>query len=85
MTADEALKHVRGYAAAGRYFVSSHARQRMHERGVREGDLRNALVNARSCAPQKDGKWKVEGSDLDGDDLTVVVIIEDGLVVVTLF
>ncbi len=57
----------------------------MQERGVREGDLRNALMNARSCAPQKDGKWKVEGSDLDGDDLTVVVVIDDGLLVVTLF
>jgi len=57
----------------------------MHERGVREGDLRNALVDARSCAPQKDGTWKVEGCDLDGDDLTVVVVIDDGLVVVTLF
>lgn len=42
-------------------------------------------MNARSCAPQTDGKWKVEGSDLDGDDLTVVVVIDDGLLVVTLF
>ena len=57
----------------------------MRERGVREGDLRNCLVNARSCASQKDDKWKVEGSDLDGDDLTLVVGIDDGLVVVTLF
>ena len=57
----------------------------MHERGVREGDLRNALINAQSATSQKDDKWKVEGSDLDGDDLTVVVVLEDGLVVVTLF
>ena len=57
----------------------------MQERGVREGDLRNALVRARSCSPRKEDTWRVEGSDLDGDDLTVVVVIEDGLVVVTLF
>lgn len=85
MTAAEALRDVRGYAAAGRYVVSQHARMRMQERGVREADLRNALVNARACSPQQSGNWRVEGRDLDGDDLTVVVAIEDGLVVVTLF
>lgn len=52
---------------------------------MREGDLRNALVNARSCSAQKDDRWKVEGSDLDGDDLTVVGVIDDGLLIVTLF
>jgi hypothetical protein len=57
----------------------------MQDRGVREGDLRNALVNARSCSAQKDDRWKVEGSDLDGDDLTVVGVIDDGLLIVTLF
>jgi hypothetical protein len=35
--------------------------------------------------PQKDGKWKLEGSDLDGDDLSVLVVIDDGLLVVPLF
>lgn len=57
----------------------------MRERRVQEGDLRNALVSARSCVPQKDDKWKVEGIDLDGDDLIVVAVIDDGLVVVTLY
>jgi hypothetical protein len=37
-----ALKDIRGYASAGRCVVSGHARQRMRERNVREGDLRNA-------------------------------------------
>jgi hypothetical protein len=31
------------------------------------------------------GRWRVEGEDLDGDELTVVVVIEDGVVVVTLY
>jgi hypothetical protein len=85
VTAAEALRDIRGYAAAGRYAVSAHARKRMRERSVREGDLRNALVNAGACVEQADGTWKVSGEDLDGDELTVVVAIEDGLVVVTLF
>ncbi len=57
----------------------------MHERGVLQADLRHALVNARSCAVQRSDSWRVEGIDLDGDDLSVVVVIEDGLLVVTLF
>ncbi|MFZ5439516.1 MAG: DUF4258 domain-containing protein [Myxococcota bacterium] len=85
MTAAEALEKVRGLAAPGRYVVSQHARQRMRQRGVREGDLRHALENAHACSPQADDKWKVDGPDLDGDELTVVVVIDDGLVVVTLF
>jgi hypothetical protein len=31
------------------------------------------------------GRWKVEGPDLDGDDLTVVVVIEAEVVVITVF
>lgn len=57
----------------------------MDERGVREADLRHALGAARSCTPQKTGSWRVDGADLDGDDLTMIVVIEDGLLVVTLF
>ena len=85
MTAAEALEKVRGFASAGRYVITQHARLRMAQRNVRDGDLRKALVKARSCRAQADGTWKVDGPDMDGDDLTVVVAIEDGLVVVTLF
>ena len=85
VTAAEALRDIRGYAAAGRYVVSWHARERMRERGATQADVRSALVDAQSCSQQKNGSWRVEGSDLDGDELTLVVAIEDGLVVVTLF
>jgi Domain of unknown function (DUF4258) len=85
VTQAEALEYVRGCAAAGRYIVSRHALQRMRDRRVRAGDLRHALMNASSCAEQSGGIWRVFGEDLDGDELTVVVAIEDGLVVVTLF
>lgn len=57
----------------------------MMERNVQHGDLRNALVEARDCVAQREGSWRVTGPDLDGDDLTAVVVIEDGLVVVTVF
>jgi hypothetical protein len=80
-----ALVDIRGYAAVGRVVVTAHARARMLERNVQSGDLRSALSSAHDCKADRDGKWRVTGPDLDGDDLTVVVAIEDGVVVVTLF
>lgn len=85
MTSAEALKEVRGYAAAGRYFVSGHALERMRARSVQEADLRHALTKATRCASAPPDRWKVTGPDLDGDDLTVVVVIDDGVLVVTVF
>lgn len=85
MTAAEALEKIRGYAAAGRFVISSHAWARMQERHVRYNDLRNALIHAQRCTAQPDEKWRVSGPDLDAEELTVVVTIEDGLLVVTVF
>jgi hypothetical protein len=56
----------------------------MRHRNVRYVDVRNALVHARSCC--RDGvRWRVEGPDMDGDGLELIVVIEDGLIVVTVF
>jgi len=85
VTPDEALRDIRGYAATGRMRIEAHARQRMRERNVRYADLAHALSNASACALQPNGRWRVEGADPDGDDLTAIVVLEDGLVVVTLF
>jgi hypothetical protein len=57
----------------------------MRERRVKFTDLVHALVNARQCTLQENDRWRVEGSDLDGDELTVVVVLDAGVVVITLF
>jgi hypothetical protein len=57
----------------------------MVQRNVRRADVRHALMGARACAAQPNGRYKVAGPDFDGDDLHVVVVIEDGVLVVTLF
>jgi hypothetical protein len=44
----------------------------------------HALKHATACAPS-DAKWKVSGPDLDGDELTAVVVLEVGVIVVTVF
>jgi hypothetical protein len=56
----------------------------MRERGARDADVVHALVNAREARPSGD-RWRVSGADLDGDELALVVVIGDGVLVVTLF
>ncbi len=48
--------------------------------------IRCALVNTRSVrasGPGRASDWTVTGPDLDGDDLEIALIIEDGLLVIT--
>lgn len=86
MTAAEALQLIRGLASANRYIVSSHAWLRANQRGAGVQDIRHGLVNANSCSWQPEREtWRVETCDLDGDDLTLVVSIQEDLIVVTLF
>ena len=88
MTSDEALQDIRGFAGAGRVRFTRHARLRAAERagGTSVGELHvvHALKHATTCAPS-DAKWKVTGPDLDGDDLTAVVVLEADVLVVTVF
>jgi hypothetical protein len=82
----QALADVRGYASAGRIALAEpHVPKRMRERGVRFEDLRCALTGATACHAEPKERWRVDGRDRDGDDLTVVVVLEDGVLVVTLF
>jgi len=86
MAPDEALQLIRGYAAAGRIFLTPHARDRMRERGVQFRDVRHGLVNAVSCRWQDDrGTWRVTTADCGGDDLVMAVALEGQDVVVTVF
>jgi hypothetical protein len=57
----------------------------MRQRRVQYGDLRHALTNARTASQQANDRWRVEGPDLDGDELTAVIVIEDDLIVVTVY
>lgn len=57
----------------------------MGERGVTFRDLRHSLVNATSCSLQDNDRWRVATEDLDGADLTLVVVFEGDVVVITLY
>jgi len=80
-----ALADIRGYATANRIRVLRHAWERMGERGARYEDVRHALARARGCKAADQGRWKVFGDDRDGDELILVVFIESGVVVVTVY
>jgi len=83
--AKAALADIKGFGAANRIRIGRHAWERMAERGVLYEDVRNALATARSCRAQDGGRWKVFGSDGDGDELVLVVVLEAGVIVVTVF
>jgi hypothetical protein len=71
--------------SAGRIVLAGHARERMAERGATFEDVRHALANATACKAQPNGRWRVTGPDLDGDELVLVVVPEAGVVVITVF
>ena len=85
VTPADALADIRGYASASRIRVVGHAQQRMRQRGVTFQDLRHALTNAATCTPAKDDRWRVEGPDAVGDEVTAIVAFEDSVIVVTVF
>jgi pentatricopeptide repeat protein len=81
----EALEVIRGYAKAHRIEYSRHALRRMRERNINEQAIRHALVTAQKCILQENECWKVPSFDFSGCELTVVLAIEDDLLVVTVF
>jgi hypothetical protein len=72
--------------ARGEFRLSLHALDRADERIVTEGDIVQVGKTARRCVFQPDrGTWRVDGKDLDGERLTVICTLEDGVLVVTVF
>lgn len=86
MTSDERahLADIRGYAGANRIRVEGHARDRMRDRNVTYDDLRHALLTARTCTVQANGRIRVRGFDLDHATLDPVVVLDGQVVVITL-
>ena len=79
-----ALADIQGYAGANRIRVEWHARERMRDRNVRYDELRHALLTARTCMIQANGRIRVRGFDPDGSALDPVVVLDGEVVVVTL-
>lgn len=71
----------------GQFFLSGHARLRCRQRGADEHDVREALSSCTSALWQEEhGRWRLDGGlDLDGDELTLAVTFDPGVIVVTVF
>lgn len=88
MDSREALRVVRGLGKATRIRLTVHAEREAAECGATREDIRCALVNAKSIrasGQKRASDWTVTGPDIDGDDLELALIIEDGLLVITVY
>lgn len=86
MTVAGRLAKVRGLTLAGRWEVEErHARPRMRQRGVEYQDVEHGLRHATGCVVQANGRWKLTTTDLEGDELTLIAVVDDGVLVVTVF
>src|SRR5688572_12583484 len=85
-TVAEALDRVKGLTSANRWRIEPrHGIPRMRQRGASFEDVRHGLISAVDCHFQDNGRWKLETEDLDGDEMFLVVVVEDDVLVVTLF
>lgn len=86
MTAKEALELARGYASVNRVSMTGHARTEARLAGAQWVDVVHALAHGHTCGPgAKPERWRIVGPDVEGKDLALVVVFEDGVVVVTVF
>jgi hypothetical protein len=86
VTPAEALRRARLAGRLGQFEVSPHARKRMKERRVTRSDLMAALGTTTHAAHEGQGRFLLTGGvDIEGQALAVVIAIDPGCVVITLF
>ena len=88
LTPDEVVSqaHLAGHTRQFRT-AEPHVSQRMAERGATRRCISRALQTASKAIhqPEQD-RWKLTGGiDIDGDELVLIVRIDRGVLVVTLF
>ena len=86
---DEALQTIVSMAAQGLIAFTNHALEKMPALGLIEDDVRHCLTHPtgieKSDPYHHQSDWMVRGSDLSGNSLTVCVVIEADVLVVTVF
>lgn len=73
------------YLAEGNFRLTRHAHERMSERGASKADLKECGRTCVRLTAQEDGKFRVDGFDLEGDELSVICVLVDQVLVITLF
>jgi hypothetical protein len=88
MDSAEALRVVRGLARANRIRLTAHAAREAVECGATRDDIRCALADAKRIRASGRGRasdWTAVGSDKSGDDLEVALILDEGILVITVY
>ena len=70
---------------AGNFVLTVHAQQRMHLRSVSTSDLIECGRTAFKIKLQENQKYKVKGYDLDGDELSIICVLFNNVVIITVF
>lgn len=69
----------------GDYIITHHAYQRMQERSITDGDIRECARTAMKVESQVDGKFKIKGLDLTEIETTIVCAFKNDVVIITVF
>ena len=78
----KAVDSVRSHAREGRVKYARHALRQMSVRGIGSCDVEDVLRHAGSCDVHEDETWWVSGPGIAGDEMSVIVALEQaGLVV----
>lgn len=78
---EEMLRVCRLRGAAGTFMITRRAQDAALAQGHSSADVRHALSSASSC--QAEGEhWKVDGPSLDGNEVTMLVTVSGGDLVV---
>ncbi len=77
-------QHILSSLEEGTYLVTLHARRRMAERNIAHSDIRECARTGK-IYDQADGKFKVNGSDCDGYEISIICVEDNGVLVVTVF
>jgi hypothetical protein len=87
VTPTEALAVVIEAGKTGRFWITVHAREEAAQASATRYDVQNALRTAQRALHQSaNGRFRVEGgTDVDGDELVLIVAFEGNVVVVTVF
>jgi hypothetical protein len=70
--------------ASGNFRLTRHALERMAERTVSKADIRK-VGSTGVVKLAEDGKFKVTGVDLDGDELSLICVYDHGTLIITVF
>ena len=81
MNERQALRRIKQLVAGGWVTFTEHAIEEMHDEFTTVAEVLHALKVAMVCAEQPNGRWRVSG----GAGLTVIVEIQEDVVVVTVY